>query len=480
MSKKISLIIALFSLLITILILSYIDIEPNGIVYKYSLLIVAINAVLFIFNIIRKGVGLLSFSFIFLLGYIVLHFQVVGLELLGYKMPSYTYNLFWGDDSVKNKSVLYAALGIISYFIGYYFSSDNLSNKNKSLETENVSFLIFGAYVTYILFFVGSGSYIQGDYSAEGASGVSSYFFKLFNAMLIASIIVKLTAFTNCYDKRKLTLFQYLMVFGKPTLFLTLWHMSFSLYVGDRGVVLTFGLMLVSLYYIRVKELSLIKAFAYIFILASVLTIVGEARQSRHTNENLLSRLTTATNDIEGNSKWYNERVLGNSTLELALSMRTFNHTIYNIPSQYEYQYGLFQAQKLVAIIPGLSKYYNDFLYDGDNKYNGTSNFITYLIQGNNPTYGDGTSINADLYLDFGIFGVFCGLLILGYFIGCNEKRLTTGAQCSTSFCWIAIIVFLSKSLYLSRSSILFEVSNMILILFFIMINNYFVKVFRK
>ena len=51
---------------------------------------------------------------------------------------------------------------------------------------------------------------------------------------------------------------------------------------------------------------------------------------------------------------------------------------------------------------------------DNDWKYDGSANFITYLIQGNDPSYGDGTSASADLYLDFGGYGVFFGLFIFG------------------------------------------------------------------
>lgn len=483
MTNSYSLITVSFSLMAAFLFLFIYNEEPSYFVFSFSIVVAVINFSFFLCYIRKFGLSFFSFSFIFLLGYLIVHFQVITLEVIGYELPNKTYSTFWASDSVKNKSILYSLVGLLSYFFGYYLScKSSLNLKSKNLVgSNNTSFLLIGAYACYILFFINSGSYSSGDYSGEGASSISSYFFKFFNVLLSSIIIIKLSSFIS--DKNitsiNVNIYKYLKYFGLPVLFLVFWHMIFSLYVGDRGQVIFYGVLLFSMYYIRFNKLELIKTIIYILILSISLTIIGQVRQSRHTGESLLTRFTTVTSTNE-ESKWYDQKVYGDSTLELALSMRTLNHSIYNVPSKFDYQYGLFQLQRLLAIVPGVSGVFNKIVYDGERKYDGTANFITFLIQGDNPLSGDGTSIIADIYLDYGLFGILFVMVLFGFFIGSNEYKLVTGTYTATNFCWVAMLIFLANSLYLSRSSIFAILGNIVFIFIFIHINKVFINAYKK
>ena len=69
--------------------------------------------------------------------------------------------------------------------------------------------------------------------------------------------------------------------------------------------------------------------------------------------------------------------------------------------------------QHLLNIVPFVSGLVQKNIFDYDKKFDGSANFITYLIQGEKPRYGDGTSVVADLYLDFGPYLTFIAFIII-------------------------------------------------------------------
>ncbi len=140
------------------------------------------------------------------------------------------------------------------------------------------------------------------------------------------------------------------------------------------------------------------------------------------------------------------------------------------MPSNYDYQYGIYQLQQLLGVIPGLAGIFHNYTANGDVKTDGSANFISFLIQGDNPTYGDGTSLIADLYLDFGVIGVLVSMFIFGRFIRAHEHKMFIG-EYIPSLAWLAILYFFSKSLYLSRSTLMLEVSDIVLAFLIVKLN---------
>ena len=129
-------------------------------------------------------------------------------------------------------------------------------------------------------------------------------------------------------------------------------------------------------------------------------TILGEAR-TRAIGESFVDRLVLATE--AGEPKYFDESVPGASSIELALSVRTLAVSVESVPEEFDYHYGGFQLQQIAAVVPGAQGMVNKLVYNGDPRYNGSANFITYLIHRRPVDYGDGSSVIADLYLDFGI-----------------------------------------------------------------------------
>ena len=202
------------------------------------------------------------------------------------------------------------------------------------------------------------------------------------------------------------------------------------------------------------------------------MSIVGIVRQSRESGVVYSERVVNVISSIGMNTenRIFGESIPGEISIELAKSIRTLNHSIYNVPDNYNFSYGYFQLRNLISVVPGASGMLLKLVHDGNPMYNGSSNFVTYLIQGNNPSYGDGSSILVDFYLDFGIVGVFIGMFCFGIFVKKNEYKIHNGFQKPT-FTWIAIMIYFSLSIYINRSSLLLEFGNICLIYLIIKFN---------
>ena len=102
--------------------------------------------------------------------------------------------------------------------------------------------------------------------------------------------------------------------------------------------------------------------------------------------------------------------------------------------------------RNILSTIPFSSRITRSFL-DSHWKYQSSDFFITYLIQGNFYTYGNGTSLIADLYLSFGLIGIIIGMLFLGVVIKKIERKVILDLNASIynivlyiSLCGYAII----------------------------------------
>lgn len=416
-----------------------------------------------------------SFSILFLLGYSIVYFQMPLLYSLGFRLTSQFDAFVWSKGNLIFETTSVALISISAYVIGFT-SNVKFSTKKNNIIVGNTTLklLVIFTYIFYILYFLNSGSYMSGNYSAGDESGLAKYFSKLFNIFLFSSIVVSLVKLNNKISAIK-GIKSYISNFYKPLIILITWHILFSFYVGDRGPIITLGLLVSSLYFFKVRSVGFIKIFIILIVAASIMSIISQIR-SRDSNDSFFSRLIVATSLEEKSSTYFSESSPGEGTLELALSIRTLSHSIDKVPNEYDYQYGLYQAQYFAGIVPGLRSTLNNLIYDGNQMFNGSANFISYQIQGGKPKYGDGSSIIADLYLDFGVLGCvfvmfFFGLIIknLEYSIIKNKLVLNFGT--------LFIFMFISKSIYLSRSTLALELSNIVFSYLIIAIFCYFLRV---
>jgi len=137
------------------------------------------------------------------------------------------------------------------------------------------------------------------------------------------------------------------------------------------------------------------------------------------------------------------------STFELSKSVRTM-HASVSYTEDNGYSYGIFQGFQLIGIIPGLGSLFTIF-FGIDNEMLKSSRFLTNHLGSD---HGLGTTVVADIWLDFGIIGILVIFFIFGAFLRRVDENMYSRIPLSV-FWYILIIVFISKAFYIGRSTIL-------------------------
>ena len=159
-------------------------------------------------------------------------------------------------------------------------------------------------------------------------------------------------------------------------------------------------------------------------------------------------------------------------TSELAGSVRTLHAVVDYVPKNHPHTYGRFQLQLLTSSIPFSSGLLSFLPESGHIRFKGPASFATWLIQGENPNSGVGTTCIADLYVEFGLFGVLFGMLLFGFFIRYAEVNFYK-IGLPALFPHILSFVYLSDAISISRSSILFGFRAVLWIYIVLIINRY-------
>ena len=230
------------------------------------------------------------------------------------------------------------------------------------------------------------------------------------------------------------------------------------------------------MYLIRIpKKLSVI-FLILILIIPPFFSTLGASR-SRVSQDSFTDRFSESDYESRYSTNFSGD-MPGLSTLELALSVRCVNHAISNVPKNYDYNYGVYQLKQIAASVPFLVGFLESNVLEGSKELQSSSDFITYLIQGRNVKYGDATTPVADLYLDFGVYGVLIGFFLFGIFVKKADSVIVFG-QKSSLFFWFAIMFYWSGAIYLGRATFLFYLQSIVQIYVIVVLINSILN-FRK
>ena len=432
---------------------------------SFTLINTFISTLSFIFyqkKVLKKNFYL-SISSLFIISLIITHFQIPLAHVFGFNIQTELFiNFIWADTTIGNLSVAISSSAIISFYLGYIINRKIKNDHFTKIYTNNyhrlINVLTLLSIIFYLLFFVTSGSYMYGKYGVGDQLIVSNYFALLFNLFFKSALIIKMYII-NFNIKNISNLKEYILFIGFPMTFLFAWHLLFSLFVGDRGPVIVYGILYFGLYFLRISRKTLIITLCVSVIFPVVLSIIGASR-SRISNESFEQRVNSS--DYKSRySNNFQEDMPGLSTLELALSVRCLNHSVANVPKNYDYKYGVYQLKQVLASVPFLVGILENNFLETIKEEESTADFITYLIQGENPSYGDATTPVADLYLDFGPIGVFFGFFLFGFIFKKADLIIFNGVYTSL-FSWIAIMFFWSGSIYLGRATFLYYLQSII------------------
>ncbi|BAU54355.1 hypothetical protein MgSA37_02530 [Mucilaginibacter gotjawali] len=391
-------------------------------------------------------------SYLFLIGFIIVHFQAYIDLLLGNLTPN---NIFlWIDPTTVCKALVVSSTGFVCYLLGY---SVNLKAVNVMKDIKPVYLKTMGlnilAFILLILFFATvNKEYLTGNYGAADIGSSAQLFAFIFEANIYAIIII------NCRNliltkQTNISFLQY-FIHLRHTAFLLIIYLTAVIFSGDRGPIMycslafVFGYIYVTKYKIAIPSL-LVLLFSGMFFI----TVLGLIRQ-QDNNIELFDKITNvSSNSLDS----YYPSSFSVGTKELAGSVRTVHLAVEKVPATLPHFYGLFFIQDAMLLVPMLKGAFIS-LFNIPKQFTDSPQFLTWADLGRFPTWGVGSSCIADTFLDFG----YTGIIIVFFTFGYLSRKLELVAF-SKVFppIYLVILVFLvfSFSIYISRSTILYSLS---------------------
>lgn len=397
-----------------------------------------------------RGQALKS-SVLFLVGYIIVHFQCYIDILLG--NVSLDDRFLIVDSNIICRCAWISLIGLSTFIMGYFVSKGRVvSPVSKRCIVPLSPLILFATFMLPIwVFSVGTAYFFMGGYgrASEIETGAFSTYTTLIFEMSLYAVPL-LHARNLRIQGVKLSFARFVSSLGWYNLLLGVFTILIML-SGDRGPLIATGLFyFIAFLFHRSLKISRVKFCLLVFVAAFVLTLLGIARSfgpGVSFGDKVLMALE-AERSVES--------VLP-QTLELAGSVRCLHYAVDYVPSQHGYMGGRFFMKEICASIPTGSRWLQLVgILPPKYQYGGSANFITWVNQGDNPSYGDGTTCVADLYLDLGIGGVALGMFILGFWTRRFDVNLWSPYLPSLLFTSF-IFVYTVKAIYIPRSSVMLE-----------------------
>lgn len=346
----------------------------------------------------------LRFDFIFIIGYFIVHFQSPLLYSIGLDHEVIPHP--WVNIEVVNYATWLSLLAILFWLIGTSLVSERKYYLSENIEAKDVFVDRFSPFidkiivVAFALFvFVTGSALFSGTYDGgQSWSSASGYFYLLLtSALYLRTIYFVFSLEKNVSIKNALRSFMRNKIYAISLLFFVFIFFS----IGDRGPVVSIALLFFILYGIYVKPLSFKTVVISVVIAALLMTVLGLGRTKVVDNlgsQGILERGYTALISSD-------ELVI--PTTELAGSNRILFAALDNVPERYPYLYGKsFVVNFLSALpVPGVTQLYTDLL-EIPRSHSTTTHFFTYILIGANPTWGAGSEVVADVYVNFGVLGI--------------------------------------------------------------------------
>ncbi len=458
---------AVFVIILAILIFLMPDKrEPFNPSLNFTLSVLYLIAlVYFLFIQSRNNKNWLRFDVLFLLSYTIVHFQIPFLASIGIEpsKPSFV----WINKQVVNFATWMGVLAINLWMLGFNLASDKVKYQINNLSPKpfRVNFAIYD--VLLAIFFVGflilvGSSFFTGEVQGTDTWGGGAVYIHLIfsNLLCLRIIYFVFTLPQNC------SLLKIINQLSRNKIFSIILFMNTFLFLisGDRGPVLDTILIAGGAYALFIKPIKLNRLIFFILIGAFIFSMIGLGRGERSEGfgeKNILER---------GYAEFLNNEDV-NITNELASSIRIQYRALDVVPDAHPYLYGstfLFSLTNAIPFGGSLTR----SIFDLPLIYTDSSLFFTYLGQGNWSTWGEGSEILADIYINFGLIGI----IIIFFFFGIFSKKIAEKASTKNLQQVIIYMAFMMSVIYINRSHILYPLKDVVYMLF---LNYIFTKVIK-
>ena len=312
------------------------------------------------------------------------------------------------DSSIIRYTLGYLIIGILSFYAGYYLKIGGILGRNfptfsRGWHSLNVKvvvilfsiiavcsifvFMKIAGSITYYLTHI----YIRGEIARKGGG------YLLWGGLFgIEAVLILYAHFLS----RRMTNYMVFLVFA-----LTIAGMY--LLLGSRIFFIYVFLGILVIYNFQMRRISLRDLTLLSMILVTVVIFVGISR-------NVLGGGTQAIHEVILGEVSDSESVL--HTIFRFLNPDTINYdnfmiVLSGVPSLLNYQYGLTYLHLLIYPIPR-------FLWQSKPSPLGTGIFTEFFFPGEYfAGVTKGISLPGELYLNFGILGIFGGMFLFGIFL---------------------------------------------------------------
>lgn len=403
----------------------------------------------------------LRHSSIFLLGFFIVFYQYIIDYVLHIINIDDVQSLIWYDQRVVAKSLCLVNVALNSFLIGYLYKKNNYKNRiakenmSNNYTFRNLDVLYLFLWCLIIMYVVTVDKrFLFGGYGKNVRIDNSiSYHISIWIQGILTAYVVMLS-YNLKKQYIKVDLKQYFKIFKKP-IFLCSIMIVLILMSGRRTEAIRYMLILMLSYmYIGNVRIKIKNFIIPCFGVTLLLTIIAMMRVE--SGQTFSESLETAQS----------LQTISPPTQELAFNISSLHIALSNVPSKIPYLYGIPTLIGFTNIIPGLQPFIVSHLDMPDVMMNST-NLICYAAVGEIRYYTLGTSILADIYVNFGIYGIFLIPAAIGYFLRILEDK--TFSLTNNSIWLIGIsFCFYSNLIYMCRASLTSPIASLSYVIIFI------------
>ena len=410
----------------------------------YDLLVVLISSIIFIkkrsFGINKKNY--FTVSFLFLLGFIIVHFQAYLEFFLNPK-----FDLTFKEPipiSVIPKAAIISTISLLSYYLGYYLflllpKFKNIPNVKKFKFTDHPPYILLSLSVFFLITFftfIDKG-YFFGGYgdmmNQEAGIGIIPEYSQQYLLLSIYSFVILHTWNLKLYTKN-ISLLSYLKTYPKIFILVITIYLSLNLLSGDRGPMVSILVCLFGGYvFISNKPITFFKILSLSSVAIGMLIFIGIFRDIDSTLS-LSDRFNTTSEiakNINNGSKW-----IFPYTDELAVIVRT-HHVMVDLVDKSSIIYGIGIINNLLATIPGFGMLFS--LITGiPQELMSSSEVVTAVM---NADHGMGTTCVADIYWNVGVLGSVFVFILFGIIVAYVDNFIQYKCNFFTYIFWMYLIV---------------------------------------
>lgn len=418
------------------------------------------------FNTKIKVYGIASFIKVdtfFLIFFYILYYLPYQLYLVGLADLNYNKYLPYLFLEYVNKSMVLSTIGLVSFYFGYKIRFNAKRNNNIHYDTNFYrlfpGFVVLLFYLVFIVFMLtGLQQLLFGRYlgikvldTTDGGIYVLTNFLSL------------LTLAASIYHYEQNRNISFLLLLG---ITLSALWMLLVLVIGDRNTFFLNAVMIIVGYSTVIRRIRLYQLVS-LFLVALILYQAVEI--SRTSDNRSIGQIVGSIGDSE--SKFdYSDNSFSITTVGSRAAIDIVeNHT--------GYHFGKFKLVGVMAIVP-----FSRGIFLDESDVLTSSQLLKKYMLSDNASWGVGSNLISDLFVDFGLVGVILGMLVLGgwaSYVQCNTENQPDNIK------WV-LLYFMTAALFseIARYTFDFPIRNiiwtLIIIYLYRVIISIKIKMFRR